>query len=254
MFPIRDENPCLHTSFATYTIIGLNVISWIWLQGLGMNPKLTISICEFGLIPGELLGNLKPGTEIYLGSGIGCIVQSKANLFAPLTSMFMHGGWLHIIINMWFLALFGDNVEDAMGYVRFVIFYLLCGFGAVAVQLFASPDSGLPMIGASGAIGGVMGAYALLYPKAPVHMLIFLGFFFFRVIVPAYFMLGYWFLLQVVSAMSTMDSKAGGVAFAAHVGGFLTGIVLVKLFCNPQRLAAINARRGRVSKLVQRVR
>ena len=219
-----------------------------------MNPKLAESICRFGLIPGEFLGYLKPGTDIYLGSGLACIVQSKANLLTPLTSMFMHGGWLHIIFNMWFLALFGDNVEDAMGYVRFIIFYLLCGFGAVAVQLFASPANSLPMIGASGAIGGVMGAYALLYPKAPVHMLVFLGFFFFRVVVPAYFMLGYWFLLQVVSAMSTMDSKTGGVAFAAHVGGFLTGIALAKLFCNPRRLTACSAKRGAVSKFLQRVR
>lgn len=254
MLPIRDDNPRLHTSFATFTIIGLNVISWIWLQGLGMNPKLAESICRFGLIPGEFLGYLQPGTDVYLGSGLACIIQSKANLFAPLTSMFMHGGWLHIIFNMWFLALFGDNVEDAMGYVRFVIFYLLCGFGAVALQLFFSPTSSLPMIGASGAIGGVMGAYALLYPKAPVHMLVFLGFFFFRVVVPAYFMLGYWFLLQLVSAIASMGSKTGGVAFAAHVGGFLTGIILVKLFCNPRRLAACSAKRGAVSKFVERVR
>jgi len=254
MFPIRDENPRLHTSFATFTIIGLNLICWIWLQGLGMNPQLAESICRFGLIPGEFLGHLQPGTDIYLGKGLACIVQSKANLFAPLTSMFMHGGWLHIIFNMWFLALFGDNVEDAMGYVRFIIFYLLCGFGAVAVQVLSSPDSGLPVIGASGAIGGVMGAYALLYPKAPVHMLVFLGFFFFRVVVPAYFMLGYWFLLQLVSAMLTMDSKTGGVAFAAHVGGFLTGVVLVKLFCNPRRLGACTAKRRAVSKFVQRIR
>ena len=254
MFPIRDDNPRLHTSFATFTIIGLNVISWVWLQGLGMNPKLAESICRFGLIPAELLGHLKPGTDIYLGNGLACIVQDKANLFAPLTSMFMHGGWLHIIFNMWFLGLFGDNVEDAMGYVRFIIFYLLCGFGAVAVQLFASPTSSLPMIGASGAIGGVMGAYALLYPKAPVHMLVFLGFFFFRVVVPAYFMLGYWFLLQLVSAMSTADSKAGGVAFAAHVGGFLTGHCPGETLLQPRAAGGINARRGRVSKFVQRVR
>ncbi len=254
MFPIRDDNPRLHTSFATFTIIGLNVISWVWLQGFGVNPKLAESICRFGLIPGEFLGYLAPGTHVNMGGGFACIIQDKPDLFAPLTSMFMHGGWLHIIFNMWFLALFGDNVEDAMGYFRFIIFYLLCGFGAVAVQLFADPTSHLPMIGASGAIGGVMGAYALLYPRAPVHMLVFLGFFFFRIVVPAYFMLGYWFLLQVLSAMSTIDSKTGGVAFAAHVGGFLTGIILVKFFCNPRRLSACSSKKGTVSKLVKRIR
>lgn len=254
MFPIRDDNPSIHTSFATFTIIGLNVISWIWLQGLGMNPKLAESICRFGLIPAEFLGYLEPGTDIYLGSGLACVVPGQVNLLTPLTSMFMHGGWLHIIFNMWFLSLFGDNVEDAMGFVRFIIFYLLCGFGAVTVQLLASPTSALPMVGASGAIGGVMGAYAILYPKAPVHMLVFLGFFFFRVVVPAYFMLGYWFLLQVLSAMSTIDSKAGGVAFAAHVGGFLTGIILVKFFCNPRRASACRAKRGMVTKFVERLR
>lgn len=254
MIPIRDENPSLHTSFATFAIIGLNLISWIWLQGLGMNPKLAQSICQFGLIPGEFLGSLKPGTAINLGSGVGCIIQDQANLLAPLTSMFMHGGWLHLLFNMWFLALFGDNVEDAMGFFRFIIFYLLCGFGAVALQLFSSPGGSLPMIGASGAIGGVMGAYALLYPKAPVHMLVFLGFFFFRIVVPAYFMLGYWFLLQLVSAVASFGSRTGGVAFAAHVGGFLTGVVLVRFFCSSGRLATCRAKRGRISQFVQRIR
>ncbi|RJX31853.1 MAG: rhomboid family intramembrane serine protease [Desulfurivibrio sp.] len=254
MIPIRDENPSLHTSFATFAIIGLNLISWIWLQGLGMNPKLAQSICQFGLIPGEFLGSLKPGTAINLGNGVGCIIQDQANLLTPLTSMFMHGGWLHLLFNMWFLALFGDNVEDAMGFFRFIIFYLLCGFGAVALQLFSSPGGSLPMIGASGAIGGVMGAYALLYPKAPVHMLVFLGFFFFRIVVPAYFMLGYWFLLQLISALSSFGDTRGGVAFAAHVGGFLTGVVLVKFFCSTERLAACRSRRGKMSRFVQRIR
>lgn len=239
MFPIRDDNPTFHTSFATFTIIGLNVISWILFQGLGSNPALVESIFRFGLISGEFLGYLQPGAQIPLGNGLAYIVGGHPNWLSPLTSMFMHGGWLHLIINMWFLSIFGDNVEDAMGWKRFFIFYLLCGLGAVFVQLFSNPVSYLPMVGASGAIGGVMGGYAVLYPKAPVHLVIFLGFFFFRVVVPAYVMLGYWFLLQILSAVHTLGKAGGGVAFWAHVGGFVTGIVLIKLFCRTERLAVM---------------
>jgi membrane associated rhomboid family serine protease len=252
MFPIRDDNPTIHTSVATFTIIGLNIMSWAVLQGFGSNPALIRSICEYGLIPGELLGRLTPGSEIQLGSGHVCVIADQANWLSPLSSMFMHGGWLHIIINMWFLYLFGDNVEDAMGPVRFFIFYLICGFGAVAVQLLSNPSSAIPMIGASGAIGGVMGGYALLYPKAPVHMLVFLGFFFFRIVVPAYFMLGYWFFLQLLSALPTIGQDGGGVAFWAHVGGFLTGIILVNVFCKTGRLEICRNKRKMMTKLIEK--
>ncbi|MBI4792762.1 MAG: rhomboid family intramembrane serine protease [Deltaproteobacteria bacterium] len=243
MFPIRDENPTFHTSFATFTIIGLNVAAWILLQGLGSNPTLAKSICEYGLIPGELLRNLTPGTHIPLGEALVCVVADQPNWLTPLSSMFMHGGWLHLILNMWFLAIFGDNVEEAMGFVRFVVFYLLCGLGAAAVQLFSNPAGTLPLVGASGAIGGVMGAYALLYPKAPVHLLVFLGFFVTRIVVPAYFMLGYWFFLQLLSAVPSTGASTGGVAFWAHVGGFVTGVALVKLFCRAERLDARRQKR-----------
>lgn len=244
MFPIRDENPSIHISYATYTIIALNVLSWLALQGLGANPDLAESICRFGFIPGEFLGNIQPGTRVALSRDLACVIMDKPNLLTPLSSMFMHGGWLHLIINMWFLWIFGDNVEDAMGYGRFFVFYLLCGFGAIGVQLLSNPSSAMPMVGASGAIGGVMGGYALLYPRAPVHMLIFLGFFFTRIVVPAYFMLGYWFFLQLVSALPTIGRGTGGVAFWAHVGGFITGIVIVKLFASPKRLEMKRERGG----------
>jgi membrane associated rhomboid family serine protease len=203
MFPLRDDNPTIHTSFATFTIIGLNIAAWVSLQGLGSPESLARSICEFGLIPGELLQNLAGETQIPLGQGMYCLTDPRPNWLTPITSMFMHGGWLHLIINMWFLYIFGDNVEDAMGIPRFVLFYLLCGLGAVAAQLLSDPASAIPMVGASGAIGGVMGGYALLFPRAPVHMLVFFGFFVTRIVVPAYFMLGYWFLLQLVSAIPT---------------------------------------------------
>lgn len=253
MFPIRDENPKIYNPIATYVIIGINAIFWITLQGMGYPAELAESICRYGLIPGELLGKLAPGTEIPLTGNLTCVVQDEPNWTTSLTSMFMHGGWLHLIINMWFLWIFGDNVEDAMGAGRFVVFYLLCGFGAAAAQLMSNPSSAIPMVGASGAIGGVMGAYAFLYPKTPVHMLIFLGFIITRIVVPAYFMLGYWFLLQLLSALPTIGRSTGGVAFWAHVGGFVTGLVLVSFFCNAQRLEICRNSRQRVSKLFEKI-
>lgn len=141
MFPLRDDNPTIHTSVATFTIIGLNVASWIFLQGLGSPGPLAQSICEFGLIPGELLQNLAGGTRIPLGQGLECFTDPDPNWLTPFTSMFMHGGWLHLIINMWFLSIFGDNVEDAMGIPRFILFYLLCGLGAAMPCFFPAPRS-----------------------------------------------------------------------------------------------------------------
>ena len=240
MFPLRDENPTFHTSVVTFAIIGLNAAAWILLQGVGTNPALAKSLCLFGFIPGEFLQTVEQGLTIPLGQGLYCVTDAERNWLSPLTSMFMHGGWAHLIINMWFLFIFGDNVEDVMGYGRFIVFYLLCGFAAVAAQMISNPSSTIPMVGASGAIGGVMGGYAVLFPKAPVHMLVFLGFLLTRIVVPAYFMLGYWFLLQLLSAVPTIGRSTGGVAFWAHIGGFLAGVVLVKLFVNPQRLEARN--------------
>jgi membrane associated rhomboid family serine protease len=144
--------------------------------------------------------------------------------------MFMHGGWMHIIGNMWFLWIFGNNVEDAMGHVRFFFFYLLCGLGAAAFQIAAEPGSPIPMVGASGAIGGVMGAYILLYPRVHVHMLFIIVVYVTTFAVPAYLMLGYWFLVQLLSGWASIGSQGGGVAFWAHVGGFVSGAVLIFLF------------------------
>lgn len=254
MFPLRDENPTVNTSVVTFSIIALNIFAWIFIQKMGVNPGLAKSICQFGLIPGEFLEKVRPGTAIPLGSNLYCITDAQGNWVTPITSMFMHGGWLHLIFNMWFLYIFGDNVEDAMGPVRFGVFYILCGIGAVTAQLISNPSTVIPMIGASGAIGGVMGGYALLYPKAPVHMLIIFGFFVTRIIVPAYFMLGYWFLLQLISAVPTVGKTTGGVAFWAHIGGFTTGLLLVKLFCKNQRLDICRNKRGPIQKFIQRER
>ncbi len=252
MFPIRDDNPTMRASVATIAIVAVNALVWIFVQGLGTDPALVASVWKFGVIPAELLGRVPPGTRVPAGPDLVAVLDGIPNLWSVVTSMFMHGGWMHILGNMWFLLVFGDNVEDAMGPVRFVIFYLLCGVAAVAAQMLAGPGSVVPMVGASGAIGGVMGAYLLLYPTAPVHMLLILGFYISRIVVPAYFMLGYWFVLQLLSG-AVADSAHGGVAFWAHVGGFAAGFVLVRVFCVADRLEGCRGRRGRMSGFVRRI-
>lgn len=236
MFPIRDDNPQILTPYATYALIGLNVLAWVLVQGLGSPRPLLGSICSFGLVPAQLLQSLPAGAAIPLGQGAVCELGGSG-WYTTITSMFMHGGWMHIIGNMWFLWIFGNNVEDAMGSVRFVIFYLLCGFAAAALQVAFNPVSTVPMVGASGAIGGVMGAYIVLYPRVQVHMLLFLGFFVTTFAVPAVFMLGYWLILQLVSGVSSLGAQGGGVAFWAHVGGFVAGALLVFAFRDRKLLA-----------------
>ncbi len=237
MFPLRDDNPHFLTPYTTWALIGLNVAVWVFVQGMGSNPALVRSICTLGLIPGELLGTVPPGTTVPMGPGLTCVLSGGSGWYTALTSMFMHGGWMHIIFNMWFLWIFGNNVEDSMGHLRFAVFYILCGLAAAALQILAQPGSTVPMVGASGAIGGVMGAYVLLYPRVNVHLLIFLGFFVTVVAVPAVFMLGYWFLLQLLGGLSSVGARGGGVAFWAHVGGFVAGIVLIPVFRKPELVA-----------------
>ncbi|MGV8072945.1 MAG: rhomboid family intramembrane serine protease [Syntrophobacteraceae bacterium] len=254
MFPLRDENPTIHTSVVTFVIIGLNALTWIFVQGLGSHLSLATSICRYGLIPGELLGTVAPGTKVVLGDGLACVLTPGANIWPIITSMFMHGGWFHLIGNMWFLAVFGDNVEDALGSLRFILFYLLCGVAAAALQVATDPGSVLPMVGASGAISGVMGAYAVLYPRAPVHVIVFLGFFITKIVVPAFLMLGYWFLIQLLGGIPALAGTGGGIAFWAHLGGFLAGAILSKVLCNPKRTEACRNRRGRMEGMAQRYR
>jgi membrane associated rhomboid family serine protease len=238
MFPIRDENPHFLTPLVSHGLVVANVLVWALLQGLGSDPQLAISICQLGLIPGELLQRLPPGSSFPLGEGHACVIQPTPNWITPVSSMFMHGGWMHLIGNMWFLWIFGNNVEDAMGHARFLVFYLLCGLAAAALQIFSQPDSGIPMVGASGAIGGVMGGYVVLYPRVRVHMAVMFGFYLRTIAVPAAFMLGYWFLLQLLGgAVSLGRHGEGGVAFWAHVGGFAAGALLVLVFRNPRLLA-----------------
>jgi membrane associated rhomboid family serine protease len=235
MFPYRDDNPTLRTPIVTIVLIALNVLAWIGLQGAGMEPALSRSVCELGAIPASLTGNVHHAAQVELGPGLVCVIEGNADWLTPFTSMFMHGGWMHLLGNMWFLWLFGNNVEDAMGRVRFAIFYVACGLVACATQVLVSPSSIVPMVGASGAIGGVMGAYVLLYPKVRVHLLVVLGIFITTVRVPAYFMLGYWILLQVLGALPQLGNLGGGgVAFWAHIGGFAAGALLSRAFADPQ--------------------
>lgn len=237
MFPYKDENPTYLTPVVTVGIILVNALAWVVVQGAGTNPALARSICELGAIPGQLLGNLRATAEIPLGPGLSCQVGGSPAWYTVLTSMFLHGGWLHILGNMWFLWVFGNNIEDAMGHGRYVGFYLLCGVLAALAQIFVSPGSAAPMVGASGAISGVMGGYLVLYPRVRVHTLIFLGFFVTTIAVPAYFMLLYWVFWQFVSGVfSAGRGGGGGVAFMAHLGGFVAGAALIRLFARPEFL------------------
>jgi membrane associated rhomboid family serine protease len=163
--------------------------------------------------------------------------------------MFMHGSWMHLIGNMWFLHIFGNNVEDSQGRGRFLVFYLLCGLAAALTQTFLDPRGNIPMVGASGAIGGVMGAYVVLYPRVQIHMFVFLFVFITRIVVPAFFMLGYWFVLQLLSGWMSYGRSGGGTAFGAHAGGFLAGAILIYLFKDStlvaeHRARALNWQRG----------
>jgi len=236
MFPLRDENPHYLKPFTTWGLIALNVVAWAQWQGFGIDPDLSRSICELGLIPGELLGTLPDGFRFAVSREAVCVVTDGSSWHTLFTSMFMHGSWMHIIGNMWFLWVFGNNVEDAMGHVRFLVFYLLSGLAAAALQVALTSDPAVPMVGASGAIGGVMGAYVLLYPRVRVHLLIFLGFFITTIAVPAVFMLGYWFVIQLLGGFSSLGATGGGTAFWAHIGGFVAGALLCLVFRNRELL------------------
>jgi membrane associated rhomboid family serine protease len=234
MFPIRDDNPHFMTPVVTYAIVALNVLAWVFVQRLGSEAGLAHSLCDLGLIPGELLGRAAPGTSVPLTPNYRCVVDPRADWSTAFTHMFLHGGWFHLLGNMWFLWIFGGNVEDSMGHARFAVFYLLSGLAAAALQVLASPASPIPMVGASGAIGGVMGAYVMLYPRVRVHLLVWLGFYVTTVAVPAAFMLFYWLAMQLVGGAVSLGKEGGGVAFWAHVGGFVAGMLLVLLFRDPR--------------------
>ena len=230
MFPYRDENETLRPAIVTGLIIAVNVIVWLLIQGAGSDLPLARSVCELGLIPGELTGLVPVGTKFPMGPGLVCLTDPGRQPAHLLTSMFLHGSWMHLLGNMWFLWLFGNNIEDSMTRPRFAAFYLLSGLAAALLQVAADPESAVPMVGASGAISGVMGAYLVLFPRVRVYTFIFLGFFSRGVALPAWAMLLYWAFLQLAGGVSQIGGSEGGVAFWAHIGGFIAGVVLVKIF------------------------
>jgi len=212
MIPLRDVIPSRTFPFVTITIIVLNALAFMFELSLDQ-PQLNHFVRVYGVVPADF------------------------QLRTLITSMFLHGGWSHILGNMWYLWIFGDNVEDQCGHGRFVVFYLLCGIAAALGQIVMNPTSFAPTIGASGAIAGVMGAYFVLYPQSRVLTLI--PIFWFEIIeVPAIVLLGFWFLMQLVSAgtiAASANSTGGGVAFAAHVAGFLVGLGGIFLFRKRER-------------------
>jgi membrane associated rhomboid family serine protease len=206
MFPLRDTQPSYTTPVVTIALIVVNLL--VFLFELSLGPRGGNALIEYyGLIPDQF------------------------RLSTVLTSMFLHGGWMHVLGNMWFLWIFGDNVEDLLGHAKFLLFYLLCGVAAALSQVLMNPYSTAPMVGASGAIAGVMGAYLIKFPRARVLTLVFFIFITF-IEIPAPVMLAYWFIIQLFSGLGSIARthlSEGGVAFFAHVGGFLAGMLLVKV-------------------------
>jgi len=208
-FPYKDDNPRVLIPYVTYGLIVINVIVFLFQFNMGIkDPEAEyIFIYTFGLIPSEF------------------------SILTIFTSMFLHGGIAHILGNMWFLWIFGDNVESTLGHKRYALFYILCGVVAALCQVLMNPESQIPMVGASGAIAGVLGLYMIRFPKARVHVFIFIIIFFTTIRVPASFVLGFWFFNQLTNGMGSLGlDTTGGVAWFAHVGGFITGIMLHQAF------------------------
>jgi membrane associated rhomboid family serine protease len=218
VIPIRDDNPTELRPVVTLVLIALNVAAWVLLQGAGMDQeRLQASVWVFGTVPCELTH--------------ACVREQGGLGWAELfTSMFMHGGWEHIIGNMLFLWVFGNNIEDSMGHTRFLVFYLVCGVAAGLAHVLLMPSSGIPTVGASGAISGVMGAYVVLYPQARVQTWVPP---LFLIRIRAWVLLIYWFALQLIGGLGSLGTgETGGVAVWAHVGGFIAGLALIKPFEN----------------------
>jgi len=218
MIPLKDENPTETTPYVTIALLLVNTVIFFYelSYGLGMGRF----IFRFGMIPYEFTQGMELAPPSPIPAGL-----------TILTSMFLHGGLFHLGGNMLYLWIFGNNVEDALGHFRFLIFYFICGFAAAFTHILANPLSKVPTVGASGAIAGLLGAYLILYPYARVLTLIFF-FYFVRIVpLPAYFIIGFWFILQLLNGMI----GGGGVAWFAHIGGFLAGLLLVKLFARPDR-------------------
>jgi|TARA_B100002003_G_C14126469_1_gene541784 membrane associated rhomboid family serine protease len=212
MFPIKDDNPTKNKPIVTYLLILLNILIFFYEVLLGSQNLLNNFIYDYGLVPRD--------------------ISNGNRLHTLFTSMFMHGGFMHIFGNMLYLWIFGDNIEDSLGRTRFFEFYILAGLAASVLQIIVNPLSTIPNIGASGAIAGVLGAYLVTFPRAKVHCIVIFGFFIKWIKLPAFFVLFFWFVLQLFSGIGSLEYGAhgsGGVAYFAHIGGFIAGAVLVKI-------------------------
>ena len=216
MFPIKDDNPTESRPYVTCALIGLNILIFFYQIGLEENIRTSL-ILEYGFKPSQLFSNANS------------MNLKQSSLLTIFTSMFLHGGLFHLLGNMLFLWIYGNNVEDSMGHIKFLIFYLLCGLAASLLQAIVSFDSSIPMIGASGAVSGVLSAYFLLYPKARVLTLVVLLIFITFIRIPAGLLIGFWFLSQIINAYFN-DPNSPGVAWYAHIGGFLMGLLLIPFF------------------------
>lgn len=228
MIPIRDDAPRTTTPYVNYFLIAVNILVFFFEVTLGTAGQ-TQFLYQFALVPSHFTGFVHGNPQFGAVDGILPI----------FTAMFMHGGWLHIIFNMWALWIFGDNVEDFLGHAKYLLFYLVCGLGASFLHIAFNLNSNVPSLGASGAIAGIMGAYFLLYPSARVLTLVPF-FFLYLTWLPAWLFIGFWFVAQFLSGLATAipntSQASGGVAFWAHVGGFLTGVALIKLLpARPRR-------------------
>jgi membrane associated rhomboid family serine protease len=256
MIPLHDENPTIRTPIMTWLLLGTTFAVWFLVQGGGVNDlQLIKSVCNYGMVPGELTHRAPLGSGIPLGGGLACIIDNEAvNTWTPLFSMFLHGGWGHILGNAIYLWVFGNNIEDSMGPGRFLAFYLLCGLIAAGTHVMLDPGSPVPTVGASGAISGVMGAYLVLYPSVRVHYLI-PPIFFRTFSIRAWIALAWWFGMQALSVLFTPlnPEASNGVAVWAHIGGFVAGLVLVKVFEDRRLVAARDAIRTERLLLGQRV-
>lgn len=211
MFPVGDENRAKNTAVVTYSLIAANIAIFLYELILQLQGRLDGFLYAFSMIPSGIAHGGAPYTLV--------------------TSMFLHGGFMHVFGNMLYLYIFGDNVEDAMGKMRFVIFYLVCGFAASALQIFVDPYSTIPNLGASGAIAGVLGAYFVLFPHARVRCIVFFGYFMRWITLPAAVVLGLWFVMQLFSGVGSLtEVQEGGVAYFAHIGGFVAGMILIVFF------------------------
>ena len=243
MIPLSDENPTVRPAVMTGLLLAAIGVVWVVVEGAGTGDRLVRAVCTLGLVPGELTGLAPLDSGVPIAPGLFCAVDAQPlNWLTPILSMFLHGGWMHLLGNALFLWVFGNNVEDVMGAARFVAFYLLCGLAAAGAHVAAAPASVVPTVGASGAISGVMGAYLLLFPRVRVRTFVTLPPIFFRVVVlPAWALLVWWFVIQLwlgLPQLARTGEPTGGVAVWAHVGGFVAGVLLVRAFTRPDLVEA----------------